>query len=160
LGIFKKKHDTKTDFELPLAPLASFFTVVLVFLIQSTSVGTNAFTPTDGVDLPTLSVGEDFTESLRFQVSAKSILINDKSVYSMTSDYQIPETDWKSIQEKISEELRIERGETIRNDGSKPKTRKLVLVADRKAPYEILKKLFSTASENGFLDLKLVIIKE
>jgi biopolymer transport protein ExbD len=160
LGIFKKKHETKTDFELPLAPLASFFTVVLVFLIQSTSVGTNAFTPTDGVDLPTLSVGEDFTESLRFQVSAKSILVNDKPVYNMAEDYVVPEADWKGIQEKLSEELKIEQGEKIVEDHAKPKTKNLVLVADRKAPYEILKKLFSTASENGFLDLKLVIIKE
>ncbi len=160
MGIFNKKHATKTDFELPLAPLASFFTVVLVFLIQSTSVGTNAFTPTDGIELPTLTVGEDFSESLRFQVSAKAILVNDKEIYNMVADYTIPEADWKGIQDKLGEELKIERGEKIVEDGSKPKTKNLVLVADRKAPYEILKKLFTTASENGFLDLKLVIIKE
>jgi hypothetical protein len=156
LGLFKKKHESDINFELPLAPLASFFTVVLVFLIQSTSVGVNAFTPTDGIDLPTLSVGDDFTESLRFQVSPRSILVNDKSVHTMTEDYSIPEEQWSELKAKLSEELQAERGE----GNTEQKKQNLVLVADKKTPYEILKRLFTVAAENGFLDLKLVIIKE
>ncbi len=152
----KKGSHAHAEVELPLAPMASVFTVILVFLIKSASMSVTSITPSADIDLPEVTTVSEIPEALKIQISSSGITVADKPIVEM-QDYvpkeRTPASEEFSVSKLLEKALQFEKGENKAEQDSK-----LVIIADKKAPYQLLKQIMSAAANVGFLDLKLVVI--
>lgn len=147
----KSKQPIKSEIELPLAPMASVFTVILVFLIKSVSMNFTSLSPAAEVDLPEISIAGDIPDALKVEISGSTIQVADKPVMSMKNF--LP-NEGNSAFKKLEEALLFERGENKAD-----RDPRLVIVSDKGAPYQLLKQVMASAGNSGFSDLKLVVVE-
>src|SRR5262245_17328603 len=78
---FGKRPKGKEDMVLQITSMADIFTILLVFLLKSFSTGVSTITPTSGMVLPESQKPEPMiSETLKVEISEKSILMDDKAV--------------------------------------------------------------------------------
>ena len=157
LNRFKKSGDhAHGEVELPLAPMASVFTVILVFLIKSASMSVTSITPAGDIDLPEVTQVSEIPDSLKVQISSQAIIVGEKVIMNLDHFNPIsrsPASNDEVSFKEVEKALEFEKGESLKDQNTK-----LVIIADKKAPYQILKKILTSAANVGLLDLKLVVI--
>jgi biopolymer transport protein ExbD len=146
-----------TEVELPLAPMASVFTVILVFLIKSASLNASTLAPATDVSLPELTTASAIPDAVKVEVSTHSILVADKVVLDLDhfvpSIARNPSSEGEDPFARLKSAIEFERGE-----GKLDQNAPLVIIADKAAPYQLLKQVMGAAAGAGFLALKLVVI--
>jgi biopolymer transport protein TolR len=159
LGKFNKSgHGKKTEIELPLAPMASVFTVILVFLIKSAAMNVTNISPSADIDLPEITTTSQIPDALKIEISNSAIMVADKLVVSL-KDFSpaarnpSSTTDEANPFKALEKALDFERGEGVEKDS------KIVIIADKNAPYGLMKQVMASAASVGFLDLKLVVVE-
>ena len=80
---FGKSSSLKSEIELPLAPMASVFTVILVFLIKSAALDVTSLSPSSDLSLPEVSVTSEIPDALKIEISKDAILVSDKTVMTL-----------------------------------------------------------------------------
>jgi len=153
----KSGHSHPMEVELPLAPMASVFTVILVYLIKSASMDVTNLSPSAEISLPEITTTSQIPDALKIEISNSAILVADKLVVSMKEFLPIartPASENINPFKALETALEFERGE-----GKSETNSPLVLIADKDAPYLLLKQVMASAANVGFLDLKLVVIQ-
>ena len=136
---------------LPITPMASIFTVILVILLKSFSQGVTNFTPSETMTLPELVQGTEVPDGLKIEVSENGITVGDRRVLRLTK-FQIAVTEGRPLA-PVAEALKIEAA------GRKgTATTRAVVLADEHAPYDLMRRVLSTALAAGFRDLKLMVV--
>ena len=134
------------DFPLQITSLADVFTILLVFLLKSFATSAALFQPTAGLAIPTVTGSANaLTESLRVEVTEKSLLVEGEPVSSSEA--------LKTAFSKARQRQEFLKGKTqaVELDN------KLLIVADKGLSYERLKPVLSAAAESGFSDFKIVV---
>jgi biopolymer transport protein ExbD len=146
------------DRALQITSMADIFTIILVFLLKSASTGVSTITPGSSVSLPGANFSDELSESLKLEISPESILLDDKPVATL-ENYRLDKAD-------------LERDGTVRplnlalinqrqkKTNSPDEHSHLMLLADRRAPYAIVKTVMDSAANQGFSDLKLVVVED
>ena len=132
-----------------------------MFLIKSASLTATSLTPTSDLNLPEVTTAAAIPEALKVEVSKSAIVVSDKVVLKMNNfvvDDRTPASISGSVPgdspfQVLEKALSFEKGES-KDEKDAP----LILIADKEAPYELLKQVMSTAANAGFLRLKLVVI--
>jgi biopolymer transport protein ExbD len=152
------KKSMKTDVSLQIAPMASIFTVILVFLLKNFSSGTSAIVPNENVVLPELKVADDFQDSLKIEVAQTEILVDDQPIAKLNNfEFDRIEVAENGGLKSVNQAIVSEKEKAME---AQIEYKDVLILADKRAPYRTLKRVIASASSGGYQKVKLVVIKE
>lgn len=164
-GLFgKKKNRGSEDVALQITSMADIFTILLVFLLKSSSSGAVSINPTQGLLLPQANSSQPAPEALKLEVSEKGILIEEKSVAQL-KNFEFDPADIRKdgVSSHLDQHLEMARkrqsviakaNSDVQVDG------KILVIADSRTPYKTLKTVLASAAIHGYTDFKLVVAKD
>jgi len=151
-GFLKRsKKSGSTEMSLNITSMADIFTILLVFLLKSYSVGALEIQPSRGLQVP-VALKTDTAESrLMLEVSETSIQLDGESLVKLSNFELTNENGGLGPLVQALSERRAAL--TDQSQG------KLMLVADARAPYATLENIMKTVATQGFADLKLAVVR-
>ncbi|MCC7442319.1 MAG: biopolymer transporter ExbD [Bdellovibrionales bacterium] len=164
-GKKKRKHGNAAsgDVSLNITAMADIFTIILVFLLKSYSSGAVAVSPSAGTTLPSAEAMAPEFESLKVEVNEKSILVENQPVAALSAHkFAGADLDEKRVSKSLNAALAKERKRQNMIAGANKDVKvdsKIMVIADRKTPYQTLKTVLASAAVNGFTDFKLVVVQ-
>ena len=136
-----------------LTSLMDVFTI-LVFFLLANSASNEALEAPKVITLPTSIVETKPRETVVILVTSDNILVQGKVVVS-TADV----IEGRSIVvEEIKNELLIQRSKAIGTEASE--VPEVNLLADRKIPFSLLKKVMSSCTSAGYNKISLAVIQK
>ncbi len=152
----KKKLDGETS--LNITAMASIFVVILVFLLKSLSTNVAAVTPTQDLTLPEVKQAPDVADALKLEISADTILVDDHSVLKLDHfQFDSRDLDETGGLKAVSKAIAAEKKN---HENSESSERSVVIIADQKTPYATMKRVIASTSSQGYMNLKLMVVKE
>ena len=151
-------------FKIQITSMVDMFVILLVFLLKSYSTSPVNITPNDKLTLPASTSTKDPTDVLKLVVSKVGIFVEDEKVVDLVNgelnvkDVEASDTQFiRALYEKLDEQAKKARGiaavnEEIEFDG------KVIMQADRKMPYELLRKVMYTSMMAGYSDVKIAVV--
>lgn len=159
-----KKDNKKAAFILQLTAMVDMFTIIIVFLLKSYSTSAVNITPNEDLKLPQSTSVTDPVEGLKLIVSLEGIFIDDKKVVEFKEGNikasSLDANDAEFIP-KLFEELdkHAEKSKKIAEVNSEFKFKgEVVMQADSRLDYGLLKKVMYTSSMAGFSAMKFATI--
>lgn len=148
------KHTKKSqDMSLQITSMADIFTIILIFLLKSYSMGALDVSLPKGLQLPhAQAAGTDSKvdqKVLKVEVSETEVTADGKRVATI-SGFAFAHSDIDS--DGASKSLGTALGRT--QDGGK-----ILVVADQRAPYETIRAVLATAASHGYTDVKLAVTR-
>ncbi len=149
---FLRRNSQSQDMSLQITSMADIFTIILIFLLKSYSVGALESTAPKGVQLPQAVAGtaglKSVADILRLEVSRDEVLVNGKPV-ARISEFAFAGSDIDD--EGASKTLVSQLSQAAEQNA------KVLVVADQRAPYETIKALLASAALRGYTDVKLAV---
>jgi len=157
-------NNKKSTFTLQLTAMVDMFTILIVFLLKSFSSSAVTITPHKGLQLPQSSSYVEPIEALKLIVALDGIYVDDKKVVDFNHGKigadQVEPNDpdfLKGLYDELDKQAKKSRdiasaNEDVKFDG------KIVMQADSRLDYRVIKKVMYTASLAGFADLKLATL--
>jgi biopolymer transport protein ExbD len=149
---FLRRGGQSQDMSLQITSMADIFTIILIFLLKSYSVGALEASAPKGVQLPQATAGtaglKSVADILRLEVSEGEVLVNGKPTASL-SDFAFPSSD---ITGDGASRTLISKLAPATEDNAK-----VLVVADQRAPYETIKAVLASAALRGYTDVKLAV---
>ena len=158
------KNNKKATFTLQLTSMVDMFTILIVFLLKSFSTSAVHITPHDGMKLPMSSSYENPIEAVKLIVAYDGIYVEDKKVLPLEKgelkEEQLDSQDsdfinvlFKELDEHAKKAQEIQQANSeVEFDG------KIVMQADERLDYTVLKKVMYTSSMAGYAEMKLATI--
>jgi biopolymer transport protein ExbD len=146
----KKKKPLGTEMSLQITSMADIFTILLVFLLKSYSVGALEVQPIRGLQLPVANHNDSSESRITLEIAENTVQLDGQAVLPLKNF----EFEGATRLDPLSQELARKRGLLQENSQGK-----LVLVADARAPFETIEAVMKTAASQGFADLKLAIVQ-
>lgn len=158
---FEMKMNQNSTFTLNITSMTDMFTLLLVFLLQNFATSAVEINQVEGLKLPQSNSYKNPTDIIQVSVSLSEIKVADK-VVAKVQDRLIASADVDPQDSNFIQPLFKELQERAKD----PKARKgedqdngqLLLQADRKLPYQTLRKVMYTASMAGFPHVKLITV--
>ncbi len=156
-----KQNNKKAAFVLQLTAMVDMFTIMIVFLLKSYSTSAVQIAPHADLKLPYSSSYTHPVEALRLVVALDGIYVDDRKVVELTEGQIEKEVLDKSDSEFIRplfEELdrHAKRSQEISEINVEHQFEgTVVMQADSRLNYEVLKKVMYTSSMAGYADMKL-----
>lgn len=168
----RRRRGGTEEVALQITSMADIFTILLVFLLKSYSVSAIDVDVGKEIKLPVANGGTESVEAMKVQVTEKGITLEGVPVVKfekyepkgsdLARDGTIPELV-KALKREREKQRQIASAAV--KGGAKPedavKTNfdsKLLVIADKKVPYRLLKNVLASASEMDFTDFKLVVV--
>ena len=154
-------NNKKTTFVLQLTAMVDMFTILIVFLLKSFSTSSVTITPHKNLQLPHSTAYKEPIEALRLVIAMDGIYVDDKKVVEVVEGHidkqQIDANDadfirglYEELDRQATRSKEIaEKNEDVAFDG------KIVMQADARLDYALIKKVMYTSSLAGFADMKL-----
>lgn len=161
-----KRNNKKATFVLQLTAMVDMFTILIVFLLKSYSTSAVHITPHKEMKLPYSVSYTNPVEAVRLIVSIKGIFVEDKQIITLNEGQlmsgDLDDQDPDFIRELYKElDRHAERSKGIADKNEEHKfDGKVVMQADKRLKYEILKKVMYTTSLAGYADMKLATFSE
>jgi biopolymer transport protein ExbD len=148
----RSKKSSSTEMSLNITSMADIFTILLVFLLKSYSVGALEIQPSRGLQVP-VALHSDTAESrLTLEIAEGAVQLDGESLVTL-KNFELP-SGQNSMMNPLAEALATRRAALTENSQGK-----LLLIADSRAPYSTLEEVMRTAASQGFGDLKLAVVK-
>lgn len=159
-----KKNNNAGTFTLQLTSMVDMFTILIVFLLKSFSTSAVHITPHEGMKLPMSSSYENPIEAVKLIVAYDGIYVEDKKVIPLekgelkedaidSQDSDFINVLFKELDLHAKKALEIKEINTEAEfDG------KIVMQADERLDYSLLKKVMYTSSMAGYAEMKLATI--
>lgn len=160
-SVLKKYRMREAHTELNLTAMVDMFTIILVFLVMSTSTSNVQVAPVDGLTLPASSISKEPEEALKLVVTAKAIYVGEEKIMDINGGIlekaQLDAKDGNFIRPLYDElDKHAKKAEEIQKSNPELKfTGQYILQADRNLSYAILKKVIYTSMLAGYADLKM-----
>lgn len=138
--------------ELNIYSMLDLMTIILVFLIKQWQSDSIQITP--DVSPPASTITEKPTECIRVFISGDRIVLDDKEVARLEGGqvvpgdiegYTLPRLQ-AAMEDRAEQFLKIEKAGGAKFEG------KYAIVADRKVPWSLLKKILYTAGQASSMD--------
>ena len=153
----RKRHGIlNEDMALQITSMADVFMILLVFLLKTYSTGVSSIVPPQGMKLPVAPQAERFAEALKVEISENWVRLDGNAVLTM-ENYKFKAQDMetsgsvKPLREGFSKQM-----EGRSPDGQN----QLVVLADQRTPYAVLKTVLNTAALTGWKEYKLVVVED
>lgn len=167
----KRRSHGSDEVALQVTSMADIFTILLVFLLKSYSVSAIDVDVGKEIQLPVANGGTESVEAMRVQVTPSGITIEGKPVMTLTNFVATPgDIDGDGNFPEVVKALKREREKQRQiaseqlKQGAQPDVvkanfdSKLLVIADKKVPYKLLRIVLSSASTMDFTDFKLVVV--
>lgn len=160
------------EIALQITSMADIFTILLVFLLKSYSVSAIDIDVGKDIKLPAANGGTESVEAMKVQVTETGITLEGAPVMTfekfeprrgeVAGDGTMPELV-KALKKEREKQRQIaaasvKTGVSPREAVKNNFDAKLLVIADKKVPYKLLKHVLSSASEMDFTDFKLVVV--
>ncbi|MCB0420899.1 MAG: biopolymer transporter ExbD [Bdellovibrionales bacterium] len=159
-----KKDNKKATFVLQLTAMVDMFTILIVFLLKSFSTSAVHITPHKGLNLPYSTTITQPSEAIRLVVANDGIYVEDQKVVTISEgkfaseDLEDQDQDFiRPLFEVLDKEANKSKDISKLNEDHVFEG-KVVMQADGRLPYSLLKKVMYTSSLAGYADLKLATI--
>ncbi len=170
-GRKRRRRHGSDEIALQITSMADVFTILLVFLLKSYSVSAIDIDVGKEIKLPIANGGSESVEAMKVQVTAGSITIEGQPILKLTN-YEAAPSDlardgtFPEVVKALKREREKQRqiaSEQLRQGGKAEDVKanfdsKLLVIADKKVPYKLLKVVLSSASAMDFSDFKLVVV--
>lgn len=156
-----RKYNKKSTFVVQVTSMCDMMTILLAFLLNQQSMSATQISPIDGLELPVSMSSGSPVEALKLIISNKGIFVGDKKVADV-SNGRLPASvlDPKdklfipALFEELDKEAENSRkiakvNETLEFDG------KVVVLADARLNYELIRQVMYTATSAGFANVRL-----
>ncbi len=155
-SLLKRKRPPE-DFSLQITSMADVFVILLVFLLKSFSSEAAPFTPDPGIQLPEVSSLKPVMNTLGIEILKGSIKFDHHEVIALNQFKYKPED---LAQDGSLHTLRKSLLGIQEKDPELRKKTPLMILADREAPVDLVKKVLATASLSGFETYKLIVAED
>ncbi|MFN7685476.1 MAG: ExbD/TolR family protein [Oligoflexia bacterium] len=146
----RSKTAASTEMSLNITSMADIFTILLVFLLKSYSVGALEITPSRGLQVPVATHSDTAESRLTLEIAQTSVQLDGEQLVTL-HDFELPTGQELG---PLAQALASKRAAlTEQSQG------KLLLIADSRAPYATLENVMRTAASQGFGDLKLAVVR-
>lgn len=159
-----KRDNKKAAFILQLTAMVDMFTIIIVFLLKSYSTSAVNITPNEDLKMPQSTSVKDPVEGLKLIVSLEGIFIEDKKVLDLENgnikSASLDSNDTEFIPELFKElDKHADKSKKIEEINSEFKFKgEVVMQADSRLDYGLLKKVMYTSSMAGFSSMKFATI--
>lgn len=147
-------------FSLNITSMTDMFTILLVFLLQTYSTAEVQLNPEAGMRLPQSTTQLNPVRGVKVSLSKESLKFEDKVIAQLQNanfnSTDIESSDNQFIKPLFAEFQRI--NEEQKDKEEKKKITQVLLQADAELPYEVIRKVFYTASMAGFPQMKIVTL--
>ncbi len=168
--MLKKKKGKKLEEggDVNITSLMDVLTVLLFFLIMSSTVTSLQIPVPEGVTLPSATIEETPRESVKVSLTTKDLLVNDKSILKLEGG-RIPasalqdERVIKSLKTELDKEFQKSKEffkEVADKDASLLPTPPILIQADKKTPFALMKLIYYTAAVSGFGEFQFVVTSD
>ncbi len=160
-----KKYNRKSTFLVQITSMVDMMTVLLVFLLNQQSSSSVQLTSTEGLVLPTSVTANDPVEALKVVVTTAGVFVNEKKVADITdgkltaasfdaADKMFISSLFGELDKEAENSRKIASvNETVQFDG------KMILQADSRLSYDVLKKVLYTATSAGYANIKMATVQ-
>jgi biopolymer transport protein ExbD len=147
-------------FYLNITSMTDMFTILLVFLLQTYSTSEVQIRPEEGLRLPQSNTQLNPVQGVKVSLSKTSLKFEDR-IIAQVKDSEFSQTDIDSADKQFIRPLFLEFQKMSEKEPPNRTNKKLtqvLLQADADLPYEMIRKVFYTASMAGFPQMKIVTI--
>ncbi|MFT4907200.1 MAG: biopolymer transport protein ExbD [Oleispira sp.] len=151
-GLYKRPTAKKTA-GLHLVSLMDIFTILVFFLLMN-SGDSQEIESAKFITLPDSSAKSSFSNELLITVGTEFISIDDVEIVSLE---KVKEADGKAVSE-ITDVLKKNSEENSEmNAFEKENGRSVTILGDQHVPYEILRSVMASCSEENYRDIALAV---
>ena len=162
-GIGGHSRRASADMGLNITAMADIFTIILVFLLKSYASGAVSLSTTAGLVLPDAQAEASDVSALKVEVSEKAVLVEGAPVSPLEGFRPANEdrggngtirTLVTALERERKRQLLIAQSNTsVKVDP------RVIVLADKRAPYATLKAVLASAAVQGYTDFKLAVVK-
>ena len=151
-GLYKRPTAKKTA-GLHLVSLMDIFTILVFFLLMN-SGDSQEIESAKFITLPDSSAKSSFSNELLITVGTEFISIDDVEIVSLA---KVKEADGKAVSE-ITDVLKKNSEENSElNAFEKENGRSVTILGDQHVPYEILRSVMASCSQENYRDIALAV---
>lgn len=165
----RKRARQNEEVALQITSMADVFTILLVFLIKSFSVSSVSVSIGKDTQLPVANGGQEQVEALRVEIHQSAVLLEGEPIISLNqfiptdpktvaADGTIPELVTQMAKQRKRQQILAAAGNEV--SAKAEKDSKLLVMADKRVPYRLLKQVLASASVEDFTDFKLVVVQQ
>jgi biopolymer transport protein ExbD len=159
---FLKKSVTSDQLSLQITSMADIFMILLVFLLKTYAVGAMEVVPSKGVYIPQATAQTAIIEALKVELSERTVLVEGEPVASVIK-FRFLKDDLTAsgISKSLSAAFEKERKRQEFIAKNNPKVKpdfKIIIVADKRAPYVTVKSVLASAAAHGYTEFKLAVV--
>ena len=162
--IIRMRGNRTSTFGLQVTSMVDMFTIILVFLLKSYSTSAVQITPQEGLKLPTSTSNTEPVEALKLVVSQEGVFVKDEQILvfkkGKPDQADLDSNDSKFLRplyEALNKEAENSKKIADLNDAVEFDGR-VVVQADHKLPYSVLKKVMYTSMLAGYADVKMAVL--
>jgi len=147
--IGKKNNVNQFDAVKPqLTSLVDVLTVLLIFLIRSFSAEGSPVNPVAAVTLPTSSSKEMPRDMASIEITPEALQVNGMHVATVNSIVSADSMQIEALYEKLTKNNLL------------AKKQEVMIQADKKTEFEVIKKVMYTCSKAGASDYTVLVVNE
>jgi biopolymer transport protein ExbD len=160
----------KDEMVLQITSMADIFTILLVFLLKSFSTGVSNITPANDMMLPVANAKDTVEEMLKVEISSGAILVDDKPITTLNVFVIDPkDLETNGTVRSLNTALLTETNQRMPasvgtaaapGEAPSPVGKPLMIMADQKTPYALIRSVMSSAENSGFSQFKLVVVED
>lgn len=151
-GLYKRPTAKKTA-GLHLVSLMDIFTILVFFLLMN-SGDSQEIESAKFITLPDSSAKSSFSNELLITVGTEFISIDDVEVVSLD---KVKDADGKSVSEIVDVLKQHTSEHEELTEFEKKNGRSVTILGDQKVPYEILRSVMASCSQENYRDIALAV---
>jgi biopolymer transport protein ExbD len=160
---FMKRALPNEEMSLQITSMADIFMILLVFLLKGYATGAVNLTPAKGLLLPEAQAQVATVEALKVEISEEAVLVEGLPTTPLQKfQYAPAELAGNGTLKTLGTALKKERDRQIliaKSNSDVKVDPKIMIVADQRAPYSLIKSVLASAAVNGYTDFKLAVVK-
>ena len=158
-SFLKRRPGQTGEMSLQITSMADVFTILLIFLLKGYASDAANVQPTAGMRIPSAVGSANLQESLKVEVAQDAILVDGAPVVTLQSFGVRSNDDWKALNESLAQS-RARQDLISAQNPDVSKSAKLLLIADGRAPWPLLRETLRVAQANGFTEPQLAVVRK
>ncbi len=142
--------------KMDITSLMDVFTILVFFLLMN-SANTEVLEPPDGITLPASVVEEKPRETVVIFVSPEVVTVQGDVVIETAV---IPTIEGNTVPEIADRLARMRENVIGLNTQKMADSQEVTLLADKSVPFEIVKKIMSTSTSEGYGKISLAVLQK
>ncbi len=157
---FLRRRPTQNgEMTLQITSMADVFTILLIFLLKGYATDAATLQPVAGMRVPAALGSSAIQESLKLEVAPDAVLVEGEAVLSLTQFETRSPEDWKALDDALGR-ARARQDLISAQNSEVQKSAKILLIADSRAPWALLRETLRVAQNRGYTEPQLAVVRK